>query len=317
MQREPLISIIVPVYNSGTFINRCLYSISIQTYNNIEVWCVDDGSKDDSLSICREWEKRDNRYHVVHQENKGVSCARNAALNHILGEYVLFIDSDDFIDKNYIRSFKLGYDISLQGYTVYASDGCQISKKQLYKELIIKQNAGEFLIKKRINTAPWCKLLKRSIIEDNNIRFPESLSYGEDSVFLYEYLSHSKTLSVSSSSLYGYCFYDNSLGRRFPPIDLLVMMYEKQDCFIEKLMDKRCGRYSYFLHLRTVHILREILTQYKLTISELNEIKHISVLINTRLMIFEKIILKYPLFFIKYANLLVRTQAIKEKVFPL
>ena len=98
MNRE-LISVIVPVYNAGKYLERSLTSICGQTYQNLEILLIDDGSTDDSLEQCLAWAKQDERIQVFHQENGGVSKARNTGISNATGEYIVFIDSDDFIDK--------------------------------------------------------------------------------------------------------------------------------------------------------------------------------------------------------------------------
>ena len=98
---EDLISVIVPIYNVEKYINRCIDSIIEQTYTNLEIILVDDGSTDNSGSICDEYAKKDNRIKVIHKENGGVSSARNVGLDTAIGQYITFVDSDDYIEKKY------------------------------------------------------------------------------------------------------------------------------------------------------------------------------------------------------------------------
>ena len=102
MQKNDLISIIVAVYNGEKYLRQCIKSIINQTYRNLEIIVIDDGSTDDSPNICDEWAKKDNRIKVIHQTNQGVSKSRNNALEIASGKYVSFIDQDDFVDNNYI-----------------------------------------------------------------------------------------------------------------------------------------------------------------------------------------------------------------------
>lgn len=95
------ISVIVPVYNASTYIGRCIESVQAQTYKKWELILVDDGSKDDSLNICSEYASKDTRIHVIHQENAGPGIARNTGIDMANGEYIVFIDSDDYIEKEY------------------------------------------------------------------------------------------------------------------------------------------------------------------------------------------------------------------------
>ena len=99
MEKQPLISVIVPVYNVENYLPRCLDSIINQTYTNLEILLVDDGATDNSGKLCDEYAQKDNRIRVFHKENGGVSSARNMGLDNATGEYIAFVDSDDYIDK--------------------------------------------------------------------------------------------------------------------------------------------------------------------------------------------------------------------------
>ena len=103
---EPvLVSIIIPVYNVEEYLEQCLDSVINQTYNNLEIWLIDDGSKDSSGKICDKYKELDSRIRVIHKENGGLSSARNAALDLMKGEYVYFLDSDDFISLDLIETY--------------------------------------------------------------------------------------------------------------------------------------------------------------------------------------------------------------------
>ena len=103
---KPLISVIVPVYNVEQYLKKCLDSVISQTYTNLEIILVDDGSTDNSLSICREFEKLDARVRVFSQNNRGPGSARNTGLNHAKGIYIAFVDSDDYLDKNIYKNLE-------------------------------------------------------------------------------------------------------------------------------------------------------------------------------------------------------------------
>ncbi|SCZ80177.1 glycosyltransferase family 2 protein [Pseudobutyrivibrio xylanivorans] len=105
--QNKLISVIVPVYNVESFLDQCVTSIINQTYSNFELILVDDGSKDSSGAICDEWYKKDSRIKVIHQSNGGLSAARNSGLDQAKGDYVCFIDSDDFVKENYLEAFMI------------------------------------------------------------------------------------------------------------------------------------------------------------------------------------------------------------------
>lgn len=200
---EPLISIIVPVYNVEKYLSKCLDSLVNQTYQNIEIVCVDDGSTDSSGSICDEYAKKDARIKVIHKENGGLSDARNVGLETINGEYVMFIDSDDWIDKDTcdycINTLKL-YDVDLILWSYIREYKNNAKPKRLFmngsryfddqeiKEKIFLRCVGLNGVELRnvenmdsIVTA-WGKLYKRDKI--NNIRFKATTEIGtEDALF--------------------------------------------------------------------------------------------------------------------------------------
>lgn len=201
--REPLISIIVPVYNVEKYLSKCLDSLVNQTYENIEIVCVDDGSTDSSGAICDEYAKKDARIKVIHKENGGLSDARNVGLETINGEYVMFIDSDDWIDKDTcdycINTLKL-YDVDLILWSYIREYKNNAKPKRLFmnesryfddqeiKEKIFLRCVGLNGVELRnvenmdsIVTA-WGKLYKRDKI--NNIRFKATTEIGtEDALF--------------------------------------------------------------------------------------------------------------------------------------
>ena len=100
---NPSISVIIPVYNAEKYVSRCIASVQAQTYSHWQMILVDDGSKDKSLEICQKYAGADNRIHVIHQENAGPGIARNVGLEYAKGKYVVFIDSDDYIEKDYFQ----------------------------------------------------------------------------------------------------------------------------------------------------------------------------------------------------------------------
>ena len=187
------ISVIVPVYNAEQYLNRCLDSIIRQTYKNIEILLIDDGSTDKSLDICKEYENKDARIIVIHQENKGVSAARNNGLEHAVGEYIAFVDSDDYIDTNMYQSMleisrRYNADIVLCDclkeykdhsalYTHPIREGFY-NKNQLeeeyYQHLIMMEN-----IEYPATISNWLMLIK-----NNNVpRYIEGIKYSEDLLF--------------------------------------------------------------------------------------------------------------------------------------
>lgn len=215
---QPLISIIVPVFNSIKYIDDCINSILQQTYTNIEIILIDDGSTDGSSEICDIYAKHDHRITVIHQKNLGVSNARNNGIKIAKGKYITFIDSDDKVTDSYIANFNLGYDISIQG---YRSSNSNINTK--YKEAVIATKFSNYWCNNKFHSGVWGKLYKHSIINNNKIIFPEKLSFSEDTIFNLQYILHTNSGHISSKIGYLYTQdNDKSLTHKKYSIDLLM-----------------------------------------------------------------------------------------------
>lgn len=214
---ESKVSIIIPVYNLEKRISRCLDSVVKQTYINKEIFIIDDGSKDNTLAICKKYEKMYNYIHVISQSNQGVSAARNVGLDCSKGSFVMFIDGDDSIGDNYIETLMKysNFDFVTAGYNYQLRD--KTWKKRIYEDNVVSLNEIKKYPSKYIGKyyfgSPWAKLLKRDIIEKNNIRFKNYIKNGEDTYFLLEYLEKINTIKILNYCEYNYYFYDNSLVR--------------------------------------------------------------------------------------------------------
>lgn len=208
MQNE-LISVIVPVYNVENYLSRCVDSIINQTYSNLEIILVDDGSTDSSGIICDEYKKKDKRITVIHQENGGVSSARNRALDIIKGKYVVFSDSDDFVSKDYIMYLyklllKYKSDISICGLqSVGEKYAVQNKREKSIVRVYDSRTALEMLCyQKEIANAPWGKMYKASLF--NDIRYPVGRAYSEDLITTYKLIDKSAKIVKGSKKIYFY-----------------------------------------------------------------------------------------------------------------
>ena len=189
---DSLISVIVPVYNSEQTLHRCIDSILGQTYRNFELLLINDGSKDCSGEICDEYARKDNRVKVFHKENGGVSSARNVGLVNARGEWVSFVDSDDYLQQGFLESMNL-YESSdlVIGNSIWLNDKdeklfeCDIPKGVFLKNEILPQ----YLYSAAFNV-PWGKLFKSDVIATHNIRFNSNMRVAEDLLFVYQYLLH-------------------------------------------------------------------------------------------------------------------------------
>ena len=203
-----MISIIVPVYNVEKYLERCIESLINQTYQNIEIILIDDGSSDNCGEICDKYAKVDSRIKVIHQVNSGVSVARNAGLMAAKGEYIGFIDSDDFVNSDMYETLltsmiKNDCDIAIGGYD-YVDETGTISRPYNEKgtEILSRHDTlyKQFDIEPTIRFGVVNKLYKSELIDD--IKFPEDLKSGEDGVFLYEYLKKISKAAFVHKPLY-------------------------------------------------------------------------------------------------------------------
>lgn len=187
------ISIIVPVYNAANYLQKCVNSILEQTYQDFEMILINDGSKDESEQICREFQKQDDRVHVYSQENSGVSVTRNNGIKYANGRYIVFIDSDDYVEKNYLErlynlAIKTDADIVCCDYIII-EDGVRVGLDihNTLKNRLIKSKREYVLdyVQKRefYSHSVWAKIFKKEIIAD--VEFPR-IKYGEDTVFMME-----------------------------------------------------------------------------------------------------------------------------------
>lgn len=207
-----MISIIIPVYNSSQYLNECIQSVVNQSYRDFECILIDDGSSDGSEIICDQWEHKDSRIKVIHQPNQGVSKARNKGITEAQGEYIAFIDSDDWIDSNYLNTLlrpieESNVDLVVCGLQQHYSN--ETFKNYSYKTGIIhieRQDTKAFtdINKKFLLFGPVIKLYKRTIIQTHNIHFPPEYTYGEDLLFNYNYLEYVKAIYIIDQCLYHY-----------------------------------------------------------------------------------------------------------------
>lgn len=241
-----MISIIVPVYNAQKYIKRCVESIVNQSYQKWELILIDDGSKDDSSLICDELKQTDSRIHVVHTVNQGASAARNRGLDEAAGDYITFVDADDWVKPNHLEVLvnQIDSDVDLC-INSFIADLYYGSRPYQYKEVKTHENIESinafFTILLQHSQFLWNKLFKSNIIKDNHIRFNTYISLGEDNIFILEYLNYIRGLSASSVCTYHYDQIDEnpfSLGRRKRSVDAITYQLKNNCEAILKLYDK-------------------------------------------------------------------------------
>ena len=216
--KENNVSIIVPVYNAESYLHNCVDSILAQTHNCFELLLVDDGSKDNSGTICDEYAAKDSRVRAFHKKNGGASSARNYGLDKAIGEFICFIDADDWVDCNYIESLLPMDDEELVVCSI-AYEGNNNWNLTIWDGIYNHDNWAEsltFLIEHMAICSPCCKIMRRDIIEQNKIRFDTKVSAGEDMLFVCDYISTGiKCMRTISMPLYHYYVADTaSLSHR-------------------------------------------------------------------------------------------------------
>lgn len=206
-----MISVIVPVYNVDKYLNACIDSILRQSFDDFELLLVDDGSSDSSPAICDEYASRDPRVKVFHKANGGVSDARNTGLDHARGEYVAFIDGDDWIQPDYLemlhdRMQSGSFDLVTSGLVWWHSDNDQEvdSLDEVPLLDIDVESDMVSLLSQHHMTSPVSKLYRMDIIKEAGLRFDTRLSFGEDRDFNIRYLRFAKLVSTIGYAGYFY-----------------------------------------------------------------------------------------------------------------
>lgn len=236
---EPLISVIVPVYNVESYLDKCIESIISQKYQNIEVLLIDDGSFDSSSIICDKWAKNDKRIKVTHKKNAGISSARNTGIRQANGIYLAFVDGDDKLNSNIYTTMvdcatKHNTDLVMCGYETFPNGNIFIPN--VIKNKVI--NSNDFISSSKTIHSDndlcysWRFLIKKEIIDNNRIFFDENIKIGEDFLFNLEIIMNSKSLYVLPEALYNYRI-DNEysiMRTKYKPYleEQLQLQYEKK-----------------------------------------------------------------------------------------
>lgn len=229
MNNQELVSVIVAVYNMENLLERCVESVLSQTYDNIEILLVNDGSKDSSLDICRKFERADNRVKVIDKENGGLTSARKAGFDNSSGKYIAFIDSDDYLEKDYIAKH---YD-NIKSHNAQISICCYFLEiDEVPTPIVLRHEKDEYdqseLVQKlflpgvypisedktKIPNFLWLRLFDRSIISESCF-VSENEVYTEDLFFNGEAYLNCKKIAISDSCLYHYCMNSDSLTHVF------------------------------------------------------------------------------------------------------
>jgi len=246
------ISVIIPVYNAENFLNECLNSIINQTYENLEIICINDGSTDNSLNILKKFSKKDTRIKIFTTDNCGQGSARNLGLNNASGEYISFIDADDWIRLDtyeilYSKIYQSDLDLLFFQMINFIDSTGEFIETDLYNYSSLIDNferdvpfsscnIGDLLF--NIAVCPVSKLYKKSFLDKNNIRFPENIIF-EDNIFFYDVFLKANLISYVDEQLYFRRRHANSITQNItnksfdivPATNKLLLLFKKNDWY--------------------------------------------------------------------------------------
>lgn len=239
---NPLVSIIVPVYKVEEYLDECIGSLVNQTYHNIEIILVDDGSPDNCPQMCDDWASRDNRIKVIHKSNGGVSSARNEGLNVANGAWIWFVDSDDTVSIT-----------ALEKLTKYVDDVDLVVFNAKVDKLYVKDKNffDDYYFKYQFGFEPWNKLYKKSIIENNNLKFDTQETIGEDLLFNITYYQYANTYKFTILKYYNYRVREDSAmqSNNEMRIEQQLRLYAKIYKIYKEKLDERTLAQLYIMHL--------------------------------------------------------------------
>lgn len=284
-----MISIIIPVYNAAEYLEETVQSVLNQDYREFEIILVNDGSKDNSLEICQKLKDSDERIKIINQDNSGVSTARNNGMNAAKGEYVLFIDADDLLEKDmlstlYNKAIETDADIVSCGAAI-VKDGVIIREEfgtNKQYEYTNEEALKFFLIGSKVNIGVWTKLFKKSLIE--GISYRKDIRINEDKLYIFEALMNADKYIVYDVSKYNYIQRESSATRIFDErwfdtIDvademLEIIKKEKRDLqFWAEINQVKVYYWLLLMMYRNKTSLKEYANQYKRTVKLLKSAK--------------------------------------------
>ncbi len=241
MKKSDMVSVIVPIYNSEKYLRRCLDSIVNQSYKNIEIILIDDGSTDKSGNICDEYAEKDKRIKVVHQKNRGASVARNVGIGNAKGKWITFVDSDDYITADsisYLLNLAKEYNakMAVATYCVIGPNGKVVKPRCCPDDQFFNDEDAlkRLLLENGFTVSPNAKLISRKICKKN--KFPAGRTC-EDNGTVYKYIIESGGVAYGSKSIYFYCKNRNSTMNcnfTLKKMDLLILSNEMCRNIIKK-----------------------------------------------------------------------------------
>lgn len=263
------VSIVVPVYNADKYLKTCIESLINQSYRNIEIIIIDDGSTDKSLSICEDYVKRDSRIKLIHQDNRGLVYSRKVGLNNIVGDYVTFLDSDDYIELDTVEKIINNIDLSFPDVVAYGLledyENKTIHQKNIFMErLYKKEEIDTFILPHMISQDTFfgfgilpnlvCKWIKVSFLKNSRWSVSDIVSVGEDADFSYQFIAQADSIQIIDSYPYHYCKRKDSMMWQKLPEEAIEALYnDLKKAFISignyDVFEKQLSEYITFIKL--------------------------------------------------------------------
>ena len=221
MAKNPLVSVIVPVYNVSRYLDKCVSSITQQTYGNLEIFLINDGSTDESPALCRAWKSRDPRITVIDQKNQGVSVARNSGLDSCAGEWICFVDGDDWLEPDAVEKMLAAVsedtDVLITDYFVDSEtkswtesffslkdhDFAESERLELIKNCYLKTSFSNRSAVTMVGV-PWAKLFRTQVLKEKEIRFDPGLRKMQDALFCSEFFQNCTRVRFRAFPTYHY-----------------------------------------------------------------------------------------------------------------
>ena len=263
---QPLVSLIIPIYNLADYLPQCLDSVRKQTYENLEALLINDGSTDASLAVCREYSRRDSRFQLIDKANSGVSDSRNQALDRAEGKYIQFLDGDDWLSPDATETLvhaaeSTGADLVLAHFYRVVEERVAARGHIKAQRVLTRQEFAEEMMKAPANYyygVLWNKLYRRSIIEAHHLRFDSQVNWCEDFLFNLEYIEYVRLVSAVPKPIYYYRKRESSLvssqvslrrtiAMKMQTFDYYKELYQRLDLYEEQ----KAKVYSYFLSAAT------------------------------------------------------------------
>lgn len=286
MEKEK-VSIIIPVYNSEKTLKKCIESVINQTYKNIEILIINDGSKDKSLNIMNEYKNKDERIIVINQKNKGLSGARNTGINNATGDYITFIDSDDYIKPNLVKDTikifeEYECDVVRNNYELSYENGKTKLRNEMYEEnrIINIEEKKEELIQNillgKVQSYSWLLTIKREILDKNNLKFDEDIFFMEDIVFIIKLIFCIKNIYfVREPNYFYYQSNENSLTKDTKKyvknINNILVMKKR----LEKILKMHINEFANYIKIINTVYLNGIIGYLKISVRNSGNYKEI------------------------------------------